>query len=213
MDSIPPDVAKKLLNRDFANLVKRVQAGGKISRTERAMLQSMAAGEGGDGPAFVRNFVELATALKVTRQTINGWKKFEDAPKPASNGFHDVAQWREFMRQRGLKGGEQTPDIQQALKARKLLAEVEERELRLAVKRGELIPVEQVRGEWTHHIGQATALLRRKFENELSPIASALRHCPAGKGSALWLSRSARLSPGSMRPASRRSAARPSTKF
>ena len=41
MDAIPPDVAKKLLNRDFANLVKRVQAGGKISRTERAMLQSM----------------------------------------------------------------------------------------------------------------------------------------------------------------------------
>ena len=97
MDSIPPDVAKKLLNRDFANLVKRVQAGGKISRTERAMLQSMAAGAGGDGPAFVRNFVELATALKVTRQMINGWKKFEDAPKPAANGLHDVAQWRECV--------------------------------------------------------------------------------------------------------------------
>ncbi len=37
MDSILPGVAKKLLNRVFANLVKRVQAGGKISRTERAM--------------------------------------------------------------------------------------------------------------------------------------------------------------------------------
>src|SRR5438477_12583188 len=150
MDAIPPDVAKKLLNRDFANLVKRVQAGGKISRTERAMLQSMAAGAGGDGPAFVRNFVELAAALKVTRQTVNGWKKFEDAPKPAANGLHDVAQWREFMRRRGLKGGEEMPDIQQALKARKLLAEVEERELRLSVKRGEFIPIEQVRGDWTN---------------------------------------------------------------
>jgi len=50
MDSIPPHVAKKLLRRDFANLVKRVQAGGKISRTERAMLQSMAVGAGRDGP-------------------------------------------------------------------------------------------------------------------------------------------------------------------
>ena len=28
MDSIPPDVAKKLLNRDFANLVKSGQVGG-----------------------------------------------------------------------------------------------------------------------------------------------------------------------------------------
>ena len=39
----PPDVAKKLLNRDSANFVNRVQAGGKISRAERAMLQAMAA--------------------------------------------------------------------------------------------------------------------------------------------------------------------------
>src|SRR2546428_12085397 len=162
MDSIPPDVAKKLLNRDFASLVKRVRAGGKISRTERAMLQSLAAGAGGDGPAYVRNFVELASALKVTRQTVNGWKKFDDAPKPAANGLHDVAQWREFMHARGLKGGEEIPDIQQALKARKLLAEVEERELRLAGKRGEVIPVEQGRAGWTELVGQAAAVLRRQ---------------------------------------------------
>jgi len=172
MDAIPPDLAKKLLNRDFANLVKRVQAGSKISRTERAMLQSMAAGAGGDGPAFVRNFVELAVALKVARQTITGWKKFEDAPKPAANGLHDVGQWREFMRQRGLKGGEETPDIQQALKARKLLAEVEERELRLAVKRGEFIAVEQVRHEWTTLVGRARSLMENRLLNEYPPVLS-----------------------------------------
>ena len=174
MDSIPPDVAKKLLNRDFANLVKRVQSGGKISRTERTMLQTLAAGAGADGPPFAKNFVELAEALKVSRQAVHAWKKFEDAPKPESNGLHDVAKWREFMRRRGLKGGEEMPDIQQALKARKLLAEVEERELRLAVKRGEFIPIEQVRSDWTNLVGQATALLRRKFENELPPILSGL---------------------------------------
>lgn len=174
MDAIPPDVAKKLLNRDFANLVKRVQSGGKISRAERSMLQSMAAGAGSEGPAFVRNFVELAATLKVTRQTINGWRKLADAPKAEANGLHAVAKWREFIRERGLKGGEETPDVQQALKARKLLAEVEERELRLAVKRGEFIALEQVRVEWTNLVGQATALLRRKFENELPPILSGL---------------------------------------
>ena len=172
MDAIPPDIAKKLLNRDFANLVKRVQAGGKINRTARAMLQSMAAGAGGDGPAFVRNFVELAATLKVTRQTINGWKKFEDAPKPAANGLHDVAQRREFMRVRGLKGGEETPDIQQALKARKLLAEVEERELRLAVRRGEFVAVEQVKKEWIAQISRARALLEARLLDEMPPILS-----------------------------------------
>ena len=172
MDAIPPDVARKLLNRDFANLVKRVQAGGKISRTERAMLQSMAADAGVEGPAFVRNFVELAAALKVTRQTINGWKKLADAPKPESNGLHDVAKWREFMRERGLKGSEEMPDVQQALRARKLLAEVEERELRLAVKRGEFIAVEQVRKEWTALVARARALMEARLTNELPPVLS-----------------------------------------
>ncbi len=41
------------------------------------------------------------------------------------------------------------------LKARKLLAEVEERELRLAVRHGKLIEVEKVRGEWTRRVGTA----------------------------------------------------------
>ena len=61
MDAIPPDIAKKLLNRDFANLVKRVQAGGKISRAERAMLQSMAVGRG-RGRAGVR--AELSSSWR-----------------------------------------------------------------------------------------------------------------------------------------------------
>jgi hypothetical protein len=172
MDALPPDIAKKLLNRDFANLVKRVQAGGKISRTERAMLQSMASGAGGDGPAYVRNFVELAVALKVSRQTINCWKKFDDAPKPEANGLHDVAKWREFMRARGLKGGEETPDVQQALKARKLLAEVEERELRLAVRRGDFVAVEQVKKEWIAQISRARALLEARLLDEMPPVLS-----------------------------------------
>ena len=29
MEQVPPDVARKLLNRDFTNLIKRVQEGGK----------------------------------------------------------------------------------------------------------------------------------------------------------------------------------------
>jgi len=39
MDSISPDIAKKLLHRDLANLAQRVQRGGNLSRLERVMLQ------------------------------------------------------------------------------------------------------------------------------------------------------------------------------
>jgi hypothetical protein len=35
MDTIAPEIARKLLNRDFANLAQRVQRGGKLNRAER----------------------------------------------------------------------------------------------------------------------------------------------------------------------------------
>jgi hypothetical protein len=173
MDSIPPDVAKRLLNRDFANLIKRVQSGGKISRAERAMLQTMASDSSSDAPPFSKDYAELAIVLGVSRQAVNSWKKFEDAPQPRTNGLHDVQAWREFMARRGLKGGDIGPtDEQSRLKARKLLAEVEEREFRLSVRRGEFVAVEQVRREWTILVGRARALLEARLLNELPPVLS-----------------------------------------
>lgn len=177
MESVSPDIAKKLLTRDFANLVSRVQKGGKLTRVERAMLQSMATGTGAS-PASASSYVELASLLGVSRQSIHTWKKRKDAPRPASNGLHDVAAWREFMARHGLKGGEsapqEPPDIESSLKARKLLAEVEERELRLGIRRGDYVAVEDVRLMWTELVAQATAMLRKKFEQELPPILSGL---------------------------------------
>jgi len=177
MESIPPDVAKKLLSRDFANLVARVQKGGKITRAERAMLHSMASGSGGSPPTAA-SYVELAAILGVTRQSVHAWKKRKDAPKPAPNGLHDVMAWREFMRRNDLKGaepeGKGAADIESSLKARRLLADVEERELRLGIRRGEFVAVEEVRQTWTEFVAQATAMLRKKFEQELPPILSGL---------------------------------------
>ena len=177
MDAVSPDIAKKLLSRDFANLIGRVQKGGKLTRTERAMLQSMATGSG-SSPSTASSYVELAAVLGVTRQSINTWKKRKDSPKPASNGLHDVSQWKEFMRRNELKGGEPITqdgaDIETSLKARKLLAEVEERELRVGIKRGDYVEVEEVRQTWTEFVAQAKAMLRKKFEQELPPILSGL---------------------------------------
>lgn len=172
---LPPDVARKLLNKDLANLVKRVQHGGKLSRNERSMLQNLATATGDHaGPTHVPNMVELASVLGVSRQSLNQWKKRKDAPKPAANGLHEVAQWREFMKRHDLKGSTAVVDEETALRARKLLAEVEERELKVAVRKGQYVSIEEVRLEWTSLVGKATALLRNKFENELPPILSGL---------------------------------------
>ena len=175
MEAVSPDIAKKLLSRDFANLVGRVQKGGKLTRAERAMLQTLATGSG-VAPTNAASYVELAAILGVTRQSINNWKKRKDAPNSAANGLHDVAAWREFMRRNELKGGAvaEPGDIESSLKARKLLAEVEERELRLGIKRGDYVAVEEVRQAWTELVAQATSMLRKKFEQELPPILSGL---------------------------------------
>jgi hypothetical protein len=173
--TLPPDIARKLLHKDLTNLVKRVHGGGKLSRAERSMLQNLASVTGENtGPPFARNYVELAEILGVSRQAINGWRKRKDAPQPAPNGLHDVGEWREFMKRHDLKGATVATDEETALRARKLLAEVEERELKVAVRKGLYVTVEQVRHEWTTVAGRVTALLRNKFENELPPILSGL---------------------------------------
>jgi len=173
-NAVPPEVARKLLTRDFSNLIKRVQNGGKLTRAERNMLQSMAAGAPASGITVATNYSELADALGVSRQAIHSWRKMDGAPQANANGTHDVAAWREFIKAKDLKSGEPSTDLESSLKARKLLAEVMEREFRLKVKQGEFVPVEEVKTRWAYHVGQAVALLRKRFENELPPILSGL---------------------------------------
>ncbi len=178
MDALSPDIAKKLLSRDLANLIGRVQKGGKLSRNERAMLQSLANGSGTSDKDTAANYVELATILGVTRQTLSRWNKRKDAPKPTPNGLHDVVAWRAYMKANNLSGSETGPqdaaDASTVLKARKLLAEVEEREFRLKVRQGDYFEVEMVRTVWTELISKATAMLRKKFEQELPPVLTGL---------------------------------------
>ncbi len=177
MESVlPPEVARKLLHKDLANLVKRVHEGKKLTRAERTMLQNLAgASAGNEGPTHARNFVELAEILGVSRQALGHWRRRRDAPKAAANGLHEVAAWREFMARHHLKGAEApVTDEEASLKARKLLAEVEERELRVAVKKELYVPLDVVKHEWTTRVGRAVNLLRNKFECELPPILSGL---------------------------------------
>jgi len=56
MEQIPPEVARKILSRDFGNLISRVQSGGKLSRGERSMLQSIAAGSSGNDAASAASY-------------------------------------------------------------------------------------------------------------------------------------------------------------
>lgn len=171
--ALDPAVAGKILDADFQNIVRKVAAGKPLTVAERGRIESRAAGSA-ESLAYARTLVELAAVLGVTRRTLSTWQKMEGAPKPLSNGLWPVADWREFVRMRGLKSGPAPAGNEEALKARKLLAEVEERELRIAVKKGEYVALTKVREEWIGLVAQATAILRAKFENELPPVLSGL---------------------------------------
>ena len=71
-----------------------------------------------------------------------------------------------------LKGDALATDEKTVLRTRKLLAKVEEREHRLAVKKREYVSIDQVRQTWTRLVGRARELLRNKFEFELPSILS-----------------------------------------
>jgi hypothetical protein len=170
---LSPDIAGKILDADFQNIVKKVAAGKPLTVAERTRIESRAAGSA-ETLAYAKTLVELAAVLGVSRRTLSTWQKMEGAPKALSNGLWPVAEWREFVRLRGLNAGRVPVGNEEALKARKLLAEVEERELRIAVKKGEFVALTKVREEWIGLVAQATSILRAKFENELPPILSGL---------------------------------------
>ncbi|MBC2593847.1 hypothetical protein H5P28_06195 [Ruficoccus amylovorans] len=167
------DAAERIMAADFKNIVKKVREGKTLSQSELARVQARASGVVNTSLTTAANLNELASALGVTRQSIYRWRKLEGAPEPAANGTHSVIAWRQFMAANALEGGSASTDME-ALKARKLLAEIEDRELRLAVRKNEYVPLEEVRLEWTTQVGKAIALMRAKFESELPPILSGL---------------------------------------
>jgi len=160
-------MAARVLDANWKNVVKKVAAGRTLNATELALIRVKAAGSD-ETVTHARDVADLARILGVTRQTLYAWRKKTDAPQPVSNGSHDVVAWREFINKHDLKAG-LSPDAE-VLKARKLLAEIEDRELKVAIKKGEYVRVEQVKEEWTSRIGKAIALLRARFENELPPL-------------------------------------------
>jgi DNA-binding transcriptional MerR regulator len=168
-----PEEAEKVLQKDWVNIVRKAVNGKPLTASERARIEARAAGCT-DSTAYVKTLVELAALLGVTRRTLHNWQKLPGAPKAMSNGEYPVAEWREFVRVRGLKTGHPVTTNDEALKARKLLAEVEERELKLAIKRGHFVALDQVRQEWTTRVGQAIALMRARLEMEAPPILAGL---------------------------------------
>ena len=101
---------------------------------------------------------ELAQRVGRSTRTLQRQAKKPDAPKRLPDGQHDVAAWQTFLQENGRDMLPDTPEIR-ALKARKLLADVEEKEHRLAVMRRQFVAMESVRERWQFHRERAAAVL------------------------------------------------------
>ena len=134
-------------------------------------LVEKAYGTSGD-VKFAKTIVELSEILGVSRKTIDRWRKLKGSPKPCSDGRHNVAKWRDFVRKHDLKEPDSPED--EELKTRKLLAEVKQAEIKLKVMEGTYVAIEKVREVWTAHIGQVRQILESRFLNELPPILTTL---------------------------------------
>jgi hypothetical protein len=171
MDNLSPDKATKILDADFQNIVKKVAGGKTLTVAERALIEARASGSN-DSTAYAKSVVELSEVLGVSRRTVTMWRKMNGAPKALSNGDHDVSAWREFVRLNGLKGGKELEGANhEALKARRLLVDIEERELRLAIKRGDYLPMEEVRRTVIEGMARLFAILHKRLEDELPPLS------------------------------------------
>ncbi|MBQ8901010.1 MAG: hypothetical protein IJY72_08635 [Akkermansia sp.] len=176
---VTPSQADTVLEVNRANAIKqavsKVKAKKPLSKAEVELLQSIAySSEQGGDPSITETstIVDLAAALGVSRRSISNWRKMEGAPVPKSNGNHDVIAWRRFIHEHHLDGS--SPGDEEGLKIRKLLAEINEREFRLAVRKGEYILKDLVREAWLSRCGRVVNLLRSKFEKEMPPQLAGL---------------------------------------
>ncbi len=181
---ITQDQAKKILEADYANMVKKVASGQTLSQAERAIMQSISTGGADSKPAlaaasptaakFVKNKNALAEALGCTRQHLNRTlKKFkDDAPKPRSDGRWCVAEVREFMVQHQALEGEEDLDAVK-LKARQILLQNEKLEFQIKVLQGQYSSNEDIE-KWGAELG----LEIRKAVTSIHLIAASLAGLP-----------------------------------
>ena len=165
--SITPDLAVRVLEANWKNVVKKVSAGRTLNTSELAVLRAKAAGSQ-ETVTQAKDVVELARVLGVTRQTLYSWRKKKDEPKPSSNGTHDIVAWRSFINSNELKS--ELAPYAETLKARKLLAEIEDRELKVAIRKGEYILLNDVREGWLMNVSKVRSLLEARLLNEMPPI-------------------------------------------
>ena len=106
---------------------------------------------------------QLAELVGRNVRTIQRNRKRHDAP-PLTPGNYDVAAWRKYFADRGRDGLPDSPEFRE-LKARKLLAEIEDREHRIAMLRKQFVRRDAVIERWNFHTQRSMAVLLEMIDS------------------------------------------------
>jgi len=120
-------------------------------------------------PTSCRTLGELATLVGRSERTLQRHQKKESSPRRLPDGSHDVDAWKRYLADNTRDLLPDTPEIR-ALKNRKLLAEVEDREHRLAELRRQFVRRSAVDERWQFHRERCAAVLNEmsdRFADEI----------------------------------------------
>lgn len=164
----------RLLRDNLRNIEALVESGtpltpGQVEIVKKSVeSEEKAASLRGEEPdVYTKNVSELLRELGgISRMTLTRWRKLQGAPIDDPKKGCNITAWRRFASDQGLLND----GTSESLRLRKLRAEAEEKELKTALKKGELISRELVRQAWLEKTAAAVTNLRAKLEKELPPL-------------------------------------------
>ena len=111
-----------------------------------------------------RTLGQLAALVGRSERTLQRHQRKENAPKRLPSGEHDVKAWRKFLADHSRDGLPDSPEMR-ILKARKLLAEIEEREHKVATLRRQFVRRDAVIERWNFHTQRSMAVLLEMIDS------------------------------------------------
>ena len=111
-----------------------------------------------------RTLGQLAALVGRSERTLQRHQRKENAPKRLPGGEHDVAAWRKFLADHSRDQLPDTPEFQ-ALKNRKLLAQIEDIEHRTQTLRRQFVRRCAVDERWQFHTQRCTAVLLEMIDS------------------------------------------------
>jgi hypothetical protein len=181
---VEPGEVSRILEADKQARLKAIRAkadaGTVLSAAERQFLQDHATeetppadGEAAMQPIWAKSQVELAQHLKCSRKTVNRYLEIEGdeaPPAPTPDGRYNVTLWKLWCQDHGhLKKKLTDAADRQALEDRTIALRNERMEMENAIKRGELISIDEASRVITEMVGGFVAGIRG-MKHTLGPL-------------------------------------------